>query len=151
MHLGLYQRVWIISFMHAYVFLLAFMLFIHVCLSRSRLCHALCPPWACAFRSLRPFACVVTSTHLVACRMWPLVRHISVMLVCLIHTFLYCVRCFYACFVPPIWLSLLLFIFTHLFTCSCISFCVIHTPIQWSYGHRIQTYICPPRTPSFFL
>ena len=35
-------------------------------------------------------------------------------------------------------------------TCSCMSLCVVHTPIQWSYGHSIQTYICPPRTPLLF-
>ena len=29
--------------------------------------------------------------------------------------------------------------------------CVIHTPIQWNYGHLIQTYICPPRTLPFCL
>ena len=33
--------------MHVYVCLLASMLYIHVCLSRYRLCHALCPLWAC--------------------------------------------------------------------------------------------------------
>ena len=32
------------------------MLYLCVCLSRSRLCQALCPSWACACRSLRPFA-----------------------------------------------------------------------------------------------
>ena len=37
-YLGLHQRVRIIFFMHVYVCLL---------ISRSRLCHALCPPWAC--------------------------------------------------------------------------------------------------------
>ena len=24
---------------------------------------------------------------------------------------------------------------------------VVHASTQWSYGHPIQTYICPPRTP----
>ena len=51
--------VWIISFMHVYVCLLASMLYIHVFLSRSRLCHALCPPWDCVCRSLRPLTSVV--------------------------------------------------------------------------------------------
>ena len=27
--------------------------------------------------------------------------------------------------------------------------CVVHTLISWNYEHPIQTYICPPRTPSF--
>ena len=80
---------------------------------------------------------------------WPFVRHISVMLVCLIHTFLYFVRCCCACFVPLVWHSLLLCIFARLLRCSCISLYVIHIPISWNYGHSIQTYICPPRTPPF--
>ena len=33
----------------------------HVFMSRSRLCHALCPLWACAFQSLGPFPCVIAS------------------------------------------------------------------------------------------
>ena len=41
------------------------MLYIHVYLSRSRLCHNLCPLWACACQSLRPFAYVVTFVPLV--------------------------------------------------------------------------------------
>ena len=62
-------------------------------------------------------------------------RHISVMFVCLIHTFLYCVRCFYACFVPPIWLSLLLCIlFACLPTCSCMSLCLLVPSILQSNG-----------------
>ena len=66
-HLGLYQRVWIFSFMHVNVCLLASIINLHVCLSRSRLCHALCPLQACACQSLRPLACVVTSVPPKAC------------------------------------------------------------------------------------
>ena len=83
----------------------------------------------------------------------PLVRHIFVMLVCLIHTFLCFVRCCYAClacFVPPVQLSLLLCIFAHLPTCSCMSLCVARTPLSLNYGHPIQIYICPSKTPPFF-
>ena len=43
------------------------MLYIHVFLSRSRFCHALCPLWAYACQSLGPLACVVASVPLVAC------------------------------------------------------------------------------------
>ena len=43
--------------LHAYVCLLGSMLYIHVCLSRLRLCHALCPPWVCVCWSLGPLAC----------------------------------------------------------------------------------------------
>ena len=37
------------------------MLYLHVYMSRFRLCHALCPPWAWACRSLRPLPCVIAS------------------------------------------------------------------------------------------
>ena len=47
--------------LHVYVCLLASMLYLHAYLSRSRLCHALCPPWVCASRSLGPFTYVITS------------------------------------------------------------------------------------------
>ena len=84
---------------------------------------------------------------------WPFVRYTPVVLVCLIHTFLRFARRWYAClacFVPPVWLSLLLcFLFACFPTCSCMCLCVVHNPIQWNYGHLIQTYICPPRTPPF--
>jgi len=58
------------------------------------------------------------------------------------HTFLCSIRCCYAClvcFVILVWLCLLFYIFACLPTCSCMSQCVIHTPIQWNYGHSIQT------------
>ena len=83
-----------------------------------------------------------------------LMRYTSVVLVCLVHTFLCSVRCLYAClacFVPSVQLSLLPCIFACLPTCSCMSLCVVHTSIQWSYGYSIQPYICPPRRPSFCL
>ena len=50
--------------MHIHVCLLAFMVYIHVCLSRSRLCHALYPLWTCAYWSLRPLAYVVASVSI---------------------------------------------------------------------------------------
>ena len=40
-------------------------------------------------------------------------------------------------------------IFACLPTCSSMNLCVVHTPIHGNYGHLIQTYICPPRTPFF--
>ena len=63
-----------------------------------------------------------------------------------IYTLLRSVRYWYACLVSLVWLSLLLCIFARLPTCSCMSLCVVRTPIQWNYGYSIQTYICPPRT-----
>ena len=84
--------------------------------------------------------------------MLPFVRHTSVVFVCLIHTFLCSAWCLYgwlAFFVPPVWLSVLLCIFVRLPTCSCMSLCVVHSPISWNYGYSIQTYISPSRTPSF--
>ena len=129
------------------------MLYLHVCMSISKLYHALCPQWACACQSLGPLACVVTSIPPEACLNLTTCENTSGVLMSSMHTFLCFVRCWYAClacFAPPIWLSLLLCIFARLPTCSCMSLCVVHIPIQWNYGHSIQTYICPPRTPSFF-
>ena len=77
-------------------------------------------------------AYVVASTPLVACWMQSLIRYTFVVLVCLRHIFLRSMQCWYAClvcFVPPVWLSLLHCIFARLPTCSCMSLCVIHTPI----------------------
>ena len=128
--------------------LLAFMLYIHDCLSRSRLCYMLCA--LCGF--------VLRWLHLSLVGfvwMWPLIRYTFVVSVCLLHTFLRSVRCWYAClacFAPPIWLPLLLcFLVERLPTCSCMSLCVVRTSIQWSFGHSIQTYICPPKKPLFCL
>ena len=45
--------------LHVYICLLASMLYLHVSLSRYRLCHAWCPLWACA--------CVVASVPLRVC------------------------------------------------------------------------------------
>ena len=75
-------------------------------------------------------------------------------LVCLIHTFLHSVRCCMLALLALCYLfGFLCFfcIFVCLPTCSCMSLCVIHTPIQWNYKHSIQTYICPPKTPPFCL
>ena len=47
--------------MHVYICLLASMLYLHVSLSRYRLCHAWCPLWAWAC------ACVVASVLLRVC------------------------------------------------------------------------------------
>ena len=41
--------------------------YLHVCPSRSRLCHTLCPLWACAYRSLGPLTYMVASITLVVC------------------------------------------------------------------------------------
>ena len=101
----------------------------------------LCPSWTCAFvvTSIPPRVCLDVTTC-----------EIHLHGVGVLGTFLCSVRCWFACFAPPIWLSLLFCIFAHLPTCSCMSLCVVHTPIQWNYGHSIQTYVCPPpRTPPF--
>ena len=85
---------------------------------------------------------------------WPLMRHISVMLVCLIHTFLYSMRCWYVCLAAlchPFSFLCFFYIFAHLPACSCMNLCVVYTIIQWNYGHPIQTYIFPLRTPSICL
>ena len=57
--------------------------------------------------------------------------------------------CLPCLFMPPVGF---LCIFTILFTWSCMSLacqCVVHASTQWNYGHLIQTYICPSRTPPF--
>ena len=128
--------------MHIHVCLLVSMLYLHVSLPRDRFCHALYPLWVCAyvFTSVPPRVCLDVTT-------W---RYTFEVLECLFYTFLHSVRCWYAClafFTPPVWLSLLLCILACLPTCSCMSLFVIHTSIQWNYGHLIQTYICPSRTP----
>ena len=49
---------------HVHIFLLISMLYLHVCLSRSRLYHALCLLWACAcvVASVPPRACLDVTT-----------------------------------------------------------------------------------------
>ena len=142
------------SFPFAWQCLLAYTLYIHVCLSRlgfAMLC------------TLHGLMLVGLWGHLL---MWlhlsllwivwmlPFMGYTSMVLACLIYTFLCSVRCCYAClacFVPPVWLSLLLCIFARLPIGSCMSLCVVDTQISWNYGHPIQIYICPLRTPHFCL
>ena len=93
------------------------MLYLHVCMSISKLYHALCPQWACACQSLGPLACVVTSIPPEACLNLTTCENTSGVLMSSMHTFLCSVRCWYAClacFAPPIWLSFLLCIFARL-------------------------------------
>ena len=74
---------------------------------------------------------------------WLLVRHISIMLVCLTHTFLYsmwwCYACL-ACFVPPIWLSLLPCILAHLPTFSWMSLCLL--PSSCFFACLLACFLC---------
>ena len=130
--LGLHQRVWIISFIHVYACsLLCFVsMFNFLDLGFAMLC------------ALHGLMLVGLWGHLLVWLhlsflwlvwMWLLVRHISMMWVCLIHTFSHSVRWCYAClacFVPPVWLSLLLCNFACLATCLCMSLCVVHIPIS---------------------
>ena len=92
MHLGLHQRVWIISFMHVYVCLLLCFTSMFVWLDLGS-CHALCPSWACVCWSLG-VTCLCGYIHpsygLFRCN--HLREHIPVMLVCLMHTFLHFVQ-----------------------------------------------------------
>ena len=68
-----------------YACFLASMLYLHVSLSRFRLCHALCPLWVCAcvVTSVPPRVCLDVTT----CEIHP--RGVGVFD---IHTFLYSVR-----------------------------------------------------------
>ena len=144
-HLALYQRIWII-FLYACVCFLASILYVYACHSRSRLCHALCPLWFCS--------CVVTSIPLVAywvvttCEMHPCD-------VSLLNAYPFSDPCdvaCHACFVPPIWLSLLLCIlFAFLPTCLCMSLCLL---VPSSLIPTISCWFTPvfnTRDPEFLL
>ena len=124
--LGLYQRDWIIA-LYACVCLLNSMLYVYACLSRSRLCHALCPPWACSY--------VVISIPLVA--YWGVTTYeMHPRDVGLLDAYLFSGPCnvvYQSWFVPPVWLSLLLCIlFAHLPTCSCLSLYLLVSSILQS-------------------
>ena len=164
------------------------MLYIHVCLSRSRLCHAFCLLWAYACWSLGSLTYVVAFVLLVACLdvttgethlcdVGVLDTHLSPF-----HAMILCLPCLlfatYLAFFASLHLCMLAYMFMHESLLACVikpnsyylvrvhtrlwytrprvplgilldGTCVIHTPISWNYGHPIQTYICPPRTPSF--
>ena len=126
-HLGLHQRVWISSFMHVYACFLLCFISMFACLDLG---FAMLFAWhGLMLISLWGHLLVWLHKSLLwLVWMWRLVRHISMMLVCLIHTFLRLVRWCYAClacFVPPIWLSLLLYIFARLPTYSCMGPCLL--------------------------
>ena len=91
-HLGLHQRVQIIS-SNACVCLLASMLYIHVCLARSRFLPCFVPSVGLCllvFGATCFCGCIHPSCGLFRCN--HLREHIHVMLVCLMHTFLRSVR-----------------------------------------------------------
>ena len=132
------------SFLFACLCLLASMLYACASLFCFRLCHVWYPPWA--------WPCVVTSDAyevLFGC------NHLGGIFECWVAPCvpfpfpLRAMLCLPCLFVPTI---NFLCIFTRLLTCPCMSLacsCVIRTSTQWSYGHLIQTYICPPQTPPF--
>ena len=113
--------------MHVYDCLLASMIYLHVCLSRSRPCHALCPPWACARQSLRPLACVVAFVPLVDCLdvticethfygVGVLDSHLS--LLCMMFICLTCLLCAtHMAFFASLHLCTLAYIFMHKSVC----------------------------------
>ena len=135
--------------LYVYVCLLAFMLFLHVSLSRSRPCHALCPPWICLYGYIFPSYSSFGCNHLWDTPPWCWCAWFTLFftpsdvdmlaLLALCHPFGF--LCFFA--------SLPLCIFACLPTCLCINLCVVHTPIQRKYEHLIQTYIFLPKTPPF--
>ena len=90
-HLGLYQSVWIISF--ACLCLLVCFYALSTCyLSRSRLCHALCPLWvyACVVIFVLPKVCLdmtICEIHL-----WGV--GVLVLQLSLLHAMLICLLCF---------------------------------------------------------
>ena len=109
--------------MHAYVFLHASMLYLNVCLSIFRLCHALCAPWVCACRSLRPLTYVVASVPLVVCFGCDHSWDTSLWCWCAWYTFfsapclpcLLCATCL--AFIASLHLCMLAYMFMHEFVC----------------------------------
>ena len=112
--------------LHAYVCLLASMLYLHDFLSRSRHCHALCLPQACSCRSLGPHACVVASIPLVAYLDVTTCEYTSVVLVYLMHTLsplreMLCLPCLlcatHLAFFASLHLCMLAYMFMHESVC----------------------------------
>ena len=130
--------------LHVYVFLFASMLYLHDSLSRSRFCHVLCTSWACA--------CVIASVPLkiclgvTTCETHP--RGVGVLGIHLspLRAMLICFPCLLCttrlAFLASLYLCTLAYMSIH-------ESIVVHTSIRWSYGHSIQTYICPHRTHPF--
>ena len=104
--------------MHVYVCLLASMIYLNVSLSRSRLCLALCPPWACAcvITSVPPMVCLdVTTCEIHHCIVGVLdinPSSLCVMLICLP-----CLLCdtslAFFCFFASLHLCTLAYMFMH--------------------------------------
>ena len=116
---------------------LPLLLYLHVGMSRSRLCHTLCLLWACAYRSLVPLACVVTFIFPTAC-LDVITRETHPCNVGLLDAYPFSTSSdvdYHACFLPPVCLSMLLcFPFAHLPTCSYMSLYLLVSSILWSNG-----------------
>ena len=88
----------------------------------------LCPLWASACWSLGSLARMIISNPLVALfgcnHLW---ERIPVMSVCSMHTLslLHAMICLPCLLVPPVWLSLLFYIFARLPTCPCMILCLL--------------------------
>ena len=128
---------------------LPLLLYLQVGMSRSRLCHTLCPLWVCAYRSLGPLAFMVTTIPTMACldvttcETHPRVADLLDAYPFSAPSDVVC----HACFVPPVWLSMLLcFPFAHLPTCSCMSLCLLVLSIFQSKGTMDSR-----SKPTFFL
>ena len=112
------------------------MLYIHVCLSRSRFFHAWCPSWACTCWSLGPlvFGCIHPARGLFGCNhLW---EHIPVMLVCLLHTLsplraISCLPCLLCAtrlaFFVSLYFCTLAYMFVHESLCLLVSWSLILT------------------------
>ena len=136
----IYQRVWIISFMHVYAcLLLCFIsMFSYLDLGFAMLFAF----FGLVLVSLWGHLLVwLHSSLLWLVWMWTLVRNIFVMLVCLICTFLHyvqwCNACL-TCFVPPVSLSLLLYIF------ACSPTCFMHVSVCRPYSNLMELWTPNP-------
>ena len=135
MHPGLYLRVWIIPLMHVYVCLLASILYLHIILSRSRLCHALCPLWACCgvVASVPPRAClgvIISEIHLCG-----VVLDIRLSPLCAILICLPCLLCAtHLAFFAFMHLCMLAYMFMHESLC-----CPYSNPIElWTLNPNLH-------------
>ena len=124
--------------MHVCVCLFASMLYVHVSLSRSRLCHALCHPWACAcvITSIPPRICLdVTPCEIHLCGVVVLYIHLSplrAMLLCL--SCLLCFTCL--AFFASLHLCMLGYMFTHESRC-----CPYSNPMElWTLDPNLQLF-----------
>ena len=133
--------------------LVCFPLYIHVCLPRSKFCHAWHPSWAYACQSLGPLACVVASIPLVVCldviACETHLRDISVLdthlsLLCAIMLclpWLFCATCW------AFFASLHFYTFAYMFMHESLLACVIKPNSYYLIRVHTHLWYTTPRVP----